>query len=120
MKILFVDNHAAFTAVVVETFLPGHEVVTVPTITAARRALTEPALPPFDVALVDYDLDDGKGDELVRWCRATNLSRPLIAVSARADGNTALLAARADRACAKIDFARIGAVLAELVVTSQT
>jgi DNA-binding response OmpR family regulator len=112
VRILFVDNHPEFTAVVVGAFLVAHEVVIVPTIAAARAAIGGSD---FDVALVDYDLDDGKGVEFVRWVRAANSKLPLIAVSARAEGNDALVAAGTDRVCAKTDFARIGAVLDELV-----
>lgn len=110
MKILFVDNHAEFTAVVAHAFLATHEVVIVPTVAAARAAAEAST---FDVALVDYDLDDGKGDEFVRWIRAVSTQKrlPLIAVSARADGNRALVHAGVDHVCAKADFARIGMVL---------
>jgi len=111
VRILFVDNHAEFTAVVAKAFLAAHELVIVPTIAAARAA-TEGA--DFDAVLVDYDLDDGKGGEFVRWVRTVRPQLPLIAISARAEGNDALVAAGVDGVCAKIDFARIGAVLDEL------
>ena len=68
----------------------------VPTIAAAKRALATAA---YDVALVDYDLDDGKGDELVRWLHAEGLRVPAIGVSARAERNDALLAAGVRAVC---------------------
>jgi DNA-binding response OmpR family regulator len=111
LRILFVDNHREFTAVVVPTFLAAHAVTVVPTIEAAKAALDGSTL---DVVLVDYDLDDGKGVELVRWVRTVGLPVRLIAVSARSDGNDALLAAGANRACPKTEFARIATVLASL------
>jgi DNA-binding response OmpR family regulator len=63
MKILFVENHAVFAANVVREFLSRHAVTVVPSIAAARQARVAAS---FDVVLVDYDLDDGKGDEFVR------------------------------------------------------
>jgi len=126
VRILFVDNHPAFTATVVATFLSNHEVVIVPTVAGARRALDgtgEALVTPFDAVLVDYDLDDGKGDDLVRWIRSsadgtTTLMRciPIVAVSARDEGNTALVAAGADAACGKLAFATIESVLATMTV----
>jgi DNA-binding response OmpR family regulator len=108
MRILFVDNHPEFTAVVRSALLSKHEVVILPTVAAARVAAEASS---FDIALVDYDLDDGKGDEFVRWARATFERLPIVAVSARADGNAAPVRAGADRVCAKAEFATIGSVL---------
>ncbi len=59
MRVLFVENHAELAEAVVSQFLGGHDVVVVPTIAEAKRRLVDAR---FDVALVDYDLDDGKGD----------------------------------------------------------
>jgi DNA-binding response OmpR family regulator len=112
MRILFVDNHPEFTATVVASFLREHEVIVVPTITAAKERLAAAA---FDVVLVDYDLDDEKGDELVRWLRVTDSGARIIAVSARDSGNEALVAAGATSVCPKIGFARIQAVLQEVL-----
>lgn len=111
MRILFVDNHPEFTASVVGLFLAPHEVVVVPTVAAARNHIESET---FDVVLVDYDLDDGKGDELIRWIRAGGASTKLVAVSARDTGNDALVAAGADAVCAKLDFAKIAAVLQQV------
>jgi DNA-binding response OmpR family regulator len=112
MRILFVDNHPEFTATVIASFLREHEVVVVPTIAGAKERFAASA---FDVVLVDYDLDDGKGDELVRWLRVTDSGARIIAVSARDRGNEALVAAGANSVCPKIGFARIQAVLHEVV-----
>ena len=114
MRILFVDNHAEFTAVVAKAFLAKHELVIVPTIAAARAAAEGSD---FDVALVDYDLDDGKGVEFVRWVKTSKPQLPMIAISARPEGNEALVAAGVERVCTKVAFARIGAVLDELAAT---
>ena len=109
MRILFVDNHPEFTATVVEKFLREHVVLVVPTIAAAKEQLETGT---FDVVLVDYDLDDGKGDELVRWLRARRTSAKLIAVSARDRGNEALRAAGVDDVCPKLEFSRLQGLLA--------
>lgn len=61
MRILFVENHAPFAQVAIAQFLAGHDVIVAPSLAAARAAKG-----PFDVVLIDYDLDDGKGDVLVR------------------------------------------------------
>jgi DNA-binding response OmpR family regulator len=114
LKILFVDNHPEFTAVVAKAFLADHELMIVPTIAEARAAAEASD---FEAALVDYDLDDGKGDELVRWARIAMPQLPIVAVSARAEGNDRLVAAGAEHVCAKINFSRITAVLGEIART---
>ena len=59
MNILYVENHAVFAASVVHQFLSQHSVTVVSGLSAAHRALKDGN---FDLLLVDYDLDDGKGD----------------------------------------------------------
>jgi len=112
MRILFVENHPEFTTTVVESFLAADEVIVVPTIAAAREQILGSR---FDIALVDYDLDDGKGDELVRWVRSTRADLKVVAVSARETGNDALLAAGAHAVCPKIGFSQIQTVLQKIV-----
>jgi CheY-like chemotaxis protein len=112
VRILFVDNHPAFTDVVIRQFLGSYEVTVVPTIAAAKNAL---AAAEYEVVLVDYDLDDGKGDELVRWLHAEGLRVPAVAVSARAEGNDALLAAGVRAVCPKVAFSGIGTTIATVV-----
>ena len=85
---------------IVGAFLSAHEVEVVPSIAAARAALTTNA---FDVVLVDYDLDDGKD------ARAQPHDRD------RREGNDALARAGADRVCGKLEMSRIAAVLDELL-----
>lgn len=104
MKILFVENHALFAATVIEQFLRSHEVTIVPSKTAALNAFVTDE---FDVVLVDYDLDDGKGDQLIRAIRYTGSKLPIVAVSARDEGNLAMVDAGADGVCHKRDFAKI-------------
>lgn len=111
MKILFVDNHPEFTSTVIECFLREDDVVVVPTLAAARERLEASQ---FDVVLVDYDLDDGKGDELVRWLRTVDPDARVVAVSARDLGNAALVTAGANTVCSKTSFSGIQTVLKKL------
>ena len=117
MRVLFVDNHAEFTASVVPLFLARHDVVVVPTIAAAKQQVDSTT---FDVVLVDYDLDDGKGDELVRWIRRSGASVKLLAVSARDTGNEALVSAGVDAVCSKLNFSSIETVLRQVAATSNS
>ncbi len=105
MKVLFVENHSIFAKMVIEVFLASYDVIVVPSISKARNLLTRDH---FDVVLVDYDLDDGKGDELVGWIRDTSLEPKIIAVSAHDAGNRQLTTAGADAVCPKNKFKEIG------------
>ena len=109
MKILLVENHVVFADLVTRQFLAAHEVVAVPTLSAARSALL---VAQFDAFLVDFDLDDGKGDVLVRELVAQKLPGRIIAISSHDAGNTALLRAGAHACCPKGRFREIGPVLA--------
>ena len=105
MKILFVENHGVFAELVTQQFLPAHAVTIVPSLAAAQSSVD------FDAILVDYDLDDGKGDELVAWLREKNFSGRIIGVSSHAEGNEALLRAGADAICPKLEFSKISSLL---------
>jgi catechol 2,3-dioxygenase-like lactoylglutathione lyase family enzyme len=109
LKILFVDNHARFAGITARTFLSAHDVTIVSDMEAARQEL---ATGSFDIMLVDYDLDDGQGADLVLEV-APLANRPaIIATSAHAPGNQALLEAGADAICSKMEFKKIEAVMA--------
>jgi len=108
MRILVVDPQLVFAELVATQFLVEHHVHIVPSVRAAIAAITRHR---FDVALVDYDLVDGKGDELVRWARSAAKHLALVAISARDEGNAALLVAGAHAACSKFQFDRIQRVL---------
>ena len=110
MELLWFENHPQF-ARFARPFLAGYSVTVVPSLAAARSAVGKTH---FDVVLVDFDLDDGKGAELVREL-AARVGRPLIvATSSHADGNAALLDAGADAFCVKLEFARIPGLLQSL------
>lgn len=108
MRILLVENHAVFAETVARMFLAEHEVVTVPSISGARDALRTQA---FEAVLVDYDLDDGKGDVLVRDLRGASFKGRIIGISGREAGNEALLAAGAHAVCSKLRFHTIREIL---------
>jgi DNA-binding response OmpR family regulator len=111
MKILYVENHAVFAAQVCQQFLSAHTVRVVPTLAAARDALGGDN---YDLLIVDYDLDDGKGDELVRACRVLHPKLKIIAGSAQEAGNAALVKAGASAVCGKMEFDKIGKAIASL------
>jgi len=111
MRLLWVENHTVFTRIAGRQFLAAHDLTVVPSLARARDAL---AGQPFDVVLVDYDLDDGKGADLVEFIRQLPAPPFVVATSAHEAGNQLLLAAGADAACPKGSFAQIGAVLARL------
>jgi DNA-binding response OmpR family regulator len=105
---LLVENHATFAEIVTRQFLGGHDVRVVPSLAAARSELLAGA---FDAVLVDYDLDDGKGDVLVRELIAERFAGRIVGISSHLDGNQALLAAGAHASCPKTKFGEISAVL---------
>src|SRR6266481_4518254 len=108
MRIIYVENHAVFAANVIRQFLSRHSVTVAPSLSAARQALE---VGHFDLLLVDYDLDDGKGDELVRELNTTGKAVAVIGVSSHEEGNTALLRAGAVAVCSKMQFDRIQSVI---------
>jgi len=108
MRILYVENHAVFAANVIRQFLSQHSVTVAPSLVVARQALETRG---FDLLLVDYDLDNGKGDELVRELNTSGKSVPVIGVSSHEEGNTALLRAGAVAVCRKMQFDRIQSVI---------
>jgi DNA-binding NarL/FixJ family response regulator len=111
VKILYLENHAIFAQQVISQFLKSHQITVVPTLTAALQALASAV---FDLVLSDYDLDDGKGDEFVRECRAAQPRLPIIAVSSHYAGNEALMRAGASAVCSKMEFQQIDEVIRSL------
>ena len=111
MRILLVENHPEFISVVVPTFLSEHDVITVPSLSLARAALAGAS---FDAILVDYDLDDGKGDNLVAWISGVARAPAVVAISSHDAGNDALVRAGAIAVCSKLRFDQIGVVLRQI------
>ena len=113
MKILYVENHAIFTAQVCRQFLADHQVEVVASLAVARQSL---AAESYQLLISDYDLDDGKGDELVRACRILYPHLKIIAASSHDAGNAALVKAGASAVCDKMNFDKIGTVIASLAI----
>lgn len=111
LNLLLVENHDVFARTVTAAFLSGHQVRTCPTLREAREALTWQR---FDAVLVDFDLDDGRGDDLVAWVRARYPALIVVGVSAHDEGNRRLLRAGAQAACPKARFAQVPDLLVSL------
>jgi CheY-like chemotaxis protein len=112
VNILWVKNHSQFARLAARRFLVGHSVTGVPSLAAARAALTGGT---FEVVLIDFDLDDGKGPELIPWVKQNPRPPVIVATSAHEAGNRALVDAGADAICGKLEFAEIEGVLRRLV-----
>ncbi|WP_164012111.1 response regulator [Pyxidicoccus trucidator] len=104
MRLLMVENHVTFAEIVRRQILGEHEVLIVPSLAAARERLREVR---FDAVLVDFDLDDGKRDGLVRELKSVGYPGRIVAISSHEQGNAELLAAGAHSTCARSEFARI-------------
>jgi two-component system response regulator TctD len=109
MRILFVEDHLDFAKTVIREFLDGQEVEIAPTVHAARGLLSTRQ---FDVLLVDHDLPDGVGTEVVAHAIAIGVPVDIIAVSSHEAGNRALEQAGAGKRCPKGEFNEIMAVIA--------
>jgi O-acetyl-ADP-ribose deacetylase (regulator of RNase III) len=112
LRILYVENHPVFADTVINQFLTQHAVTVASSLAEARRAL---ATANFDLSLVDYDLNDGKGDALLRELHASGKAIPTIGVSSHDEGNTALLRAGAVAVCSKMQFDRIQSVIDSVI-----
>jgi DNA-binding response OmpR family regulator len=108
MRILYVEDHPVFAQSVMHEFLSGHTITLVPSLSAARQKIRDEA---FDLFLVDYDLDDGKGNELVRELRDSRNRAIIIGVSSHEEGNAALMRAGASAVCSKMKFDEIQRVI---------
>lgn len=115
MRILMVEDHEKFAQSVIAEFLHEHEVTVVGGVDVAKQRLKDGN---FDIVLVDYDLPDGKGDEVVRWMRVHDLAMPVVATSSHEYGNNQLRAAGADVICSKMKFRQLPELLRDLGQTS--
>lgn len=109
MRILFVEDNLEFARTVTAQFLGEHAVTFAADVAEAKVQLAGDA---FDVLLVDHDLPDGIGTEVIRHARSLGIDADVIAVSALDGNNEALEAAGARASCSKGSFEAIGAVLA--------
>ena len=67
--------------------------------------------------MVDYDLDDGKGDVLVQVIQETHPQLKIVAISSHEAGNMAMLAVGAHAVCPKMKFKQINAILKDISVS---
>ena len=111
MKILFVENHQIFAKAVIKEFLKEFEVIVVPSVEAAIKSFS----PEFELVLTNFDLDDGKGIEVVSYIRKVGSTIPIIAVSSHQEGNNRMLAAGANAICGKMEFRNIKDVIGSLL-----
>jgi len=110
MRLLYVEDNERFRSLAIRRFLSEHAVTVAGTLQEAREVLS---LATFDAALLDYDLPDGKGTELLPDLDQAGIRERTIAVSSHESGNAALLAAGAAIAVSKMEFERIEEVLAQ-------
>ena len=110
MRILYLEDNEVFAEQSARLFLPGHEVVVCTTLASAQTTISDV----LDLAIVDYDLPDGKGDAFVHECRRRFPALPIIAASSHTPGNNALRSAGARAVCGKMQFNQIGAVVEKL------
>lgn len=111
MRILYVENHETFAQLVRARFLAAHDVKIVASLAAARIELDSTN---WEVLLLDYDLDDGKGEQLVQELQSRSKRPLIVAVSAYDHNNEAMRAAGADATCGKLQFSQIEQVLHSL------
>lgn len=107
-KILLVENHVHFAAAVEKEFLSKYTVKTVSNIADAMACIDSDH---YDYYLVDYDLDDGKGDQFVCALKICQPNSTVIAISSHDFGNRSLVVAGADYVCSKMNFKSIGEYL---------
>jgi len=109
MRILYVEDQRVFAETVATQFLAEHHVAYAACVAAARETISREV--GYDAVLVDYDLPDGKGTEVVRALRAARFKGLIVAVSGKEDGNAELRAAGAHAICKKTELHRIATVL---------
>jgi CheY-like chemotaxis protein len=109
MKILFIENHSIFAKTVTQAFLENHQVKVVSSMRSALEELESNDL--FDLALIDYDLDDCKGDEVTIKIKQLYPSIKIIATSSHSRGNNLIFNAGANAICEKMDFKKIQSVI---------
>jgi DNA-binding response OmpR family regulator len=112
MNILYVENHDVFVSVVRREFLKDHHLIVVPTV---AKAIFEFDKSGFDLVLTDYDLDDGKGSEVIEYIRRTDDVIPIIAVSSHSRGNEAMIEVGANAICSKMKFENLNKVISGLI-----
>ncbi|MEM6291163.1 MAG: response regulator [Myxococcota bacterium] len=104
MRALYVEDHQVFARMAIERWLGEYQVCHVTTVREALAVVGEP----FDLALVDFDLPDGKGDVVVQALRARHTELRIVGVSSHDRGNASLRNAGATAVCRKDAFDALG------------
>jgi len=113
MRILFIENHSVFAKTVTQTFLADHQVKIVPSMQLALEELESNIH--YDLTLIDYDLDDCKGDEIAIIIKKTYPNIKIIATSSHSKGNNLILNAGANAICGKMNFKYIQSVIDSII-----
>ncbi|MCH7494002.1 response regulator transcription factor, partial [bacterium] len=95
MRMLLVDDHAVFRAGLRHWLtgpFPAATFGEAGTMAEAKRAL---ATREWDVVLLDLDLPDGSGVEILEWLRASGIATPALILSLHAEAPYARRALRA-------------------------
>ena len=108
-----VENHAVFAETVSGEFFPDDDVTVSPSMAGGLARVAEEET--FDAVLVDFDLDDGLGTDLVQRMRAEGYQGLMVAVSAKEEGNKVLVREGADVACNKLEFGSLRGLLDSLL-----
>lgn len=109
MRILFIENHSVFAKTVTKAFLTDHQVDVVPSMRLTLEKLESNNL--YDLVLLDYDLDDCKGNEIATKIKQLFPSLKIIATSSHSKGNNLILKAGANAICEKMEFKKIQSVI---------
>ena len=67
----------------------GYDVTSAPSVSVAKRLLKERK---FDAAIIDVNLQDGSGLDILRWIRTEEIAIKVLCVTARQDEETAIWA----------------------------
>lgn len=108
--ILWVENDRRFTEVARHMLADNHVTV----VTSVADAGSALAAGVYEIIIVDYDLDDGKGVDVVALINHIEPRPFVVAASSHTRGNDALTAAGANAVCSKLHFHQIMQVLNEL------
>ncbi|ABC28020.1 probable two-component response regulator [Hahella chejuensis KCTC 2396] len=111
-RILYIENHPVFAASAQDVFLSDCEITVAPDMASVLAALESQR---FDLALVDFDLDDCKGDEVTRVIRERFPQLKIIAASSHAQGNAKIQKAGADAVCGKMEFSKIREIIEQVL-----
>jgi len=113
MKILMLENHPHFADAVIKQFLHEHDVLVAQKINEAKQIISKES---FDLILSDFDLDDGKGDEFVKYLRMQSIETPVIDISSHKNGNDKLIGAGANIICSKMKFKEIQGIISKFKI----